>query len=102
MKKLNENQVNEVLQGKTIVDFYADWCGPCQYMKPFFEDAEKDLTEMGYTCYEINVDECDAFAGQNRIQFIPCVILFDNGKEVARFTGGRDKQGILEFVKQNA
>ena len=70
-------------------------------MKPFFEDAEKEINEMGFACYEVNVDQCDAFAGKNKIQFIPCVIMFDNGKEIARFTGGRDKKGILDFISQN-
>ena len=102
MKKISENQVNEVLQGKAVVDFYADWCGPCQYMKPFFEDAETELNQMGFACYEVNVDECDSFAAKNKIQFIPCVIMFNDGQEIARFTGGRDKQGILDFVSQNA
>ena len=101
MRILNENEVNLAEQGKTIVDFYADWCGPCQYMGPFFEEAEKEINALGYTCYKVNVDNCEQFSVKNKISFIPCVIMFNDGKEIARFTGGRDKDGIMEFVYKN-
>ena len=101
MKKLGQNEVEKVYEGTTVVDFYADWCGPCKYMKPFFEDAEKDINALGATCYEINVDECEEFSVKNKISFIPCVIIFKDGVEQDRFTGGRDTQGIMDFVKKN-
>ncbi|MGN0767721.1 MAG: thioredoxin family protein [Christensenellales bacterium] len=101
MKKITENEAAVLGQGKVIVDFYADWCGPCMYMKPFYEEAEKDLNGVGITCYEVNVDECESLAMKNKINFIPCVIFFDNGKEIDRFTGGRDKEGIVEFAMKN-
>ena len=101
MKKLSQNETNLALTGNTIVDFYAEWCGPCKYMKPYFEAAEKEINALGFTCYEVNVDECDMFSALNKIQFIPCVIAFKDGKEVDRFTGARDKDEILRFVEKN-
>lgn len=101
MKKICEKEADLLNEGKVIVDFYADWCGPCMKMKPFYEEAEKDIEKMGIKCYEVNVDESENLADKNKINFIPCVIYFDNGKELDRFTGGRDKEGIIEFVLKN-
>ncbi len=101
MKNITANEIELTKKGKTVVDFYADWCGPCQYMKPFFEEAEKEINALGAECFEVNVDECEEFALKNKINFIPCVIVFDNGVEKARFTGGKDTEGILQFVREN-
>lgn len=101
MKILNEKEANAIYEGATIVDFYADWCGPCQYMKPYFEAAEKEINDLGVTCYKINVDECEEISVKNKISFIPCIILFKDGKELDRFTGVKDKEGIIDFVKKN-
>lgn len=101
MKVLKENEANAIYEGTTVVDFYADWCGPCQYMKPFFESAESKLNALGVTCYKINVDECEEISVQNKISFIPCVIVFKDGKELSRFTGAKDEAAIIDFVKKS-
>ncbi len=103
MKELKSNEVKIIKQqDKALVDFYATWCGPCMYMKPYFEEAEKEIKNYGIECYEIDVDECEEFSFENKIQFVPCVIYFEKGKEIARFTGGKDKEGIMDFVRKNA
>lgn len=102
MRKIKSNEISLIMNApKAVVDFYATWCGPCMYMKPFFEEAENKINELGAECFEVNVDECENFANMNKIQFVPCVIYFENGKEKDRFTGARDTSGIIEFVAKN-
>ena len=102
MKVIKANETSLIMNAsKAVVDFYATWCGPCMYMKPYFEAAEKSINDLGAECFEVNVDECENFANINKIQFVPCVIYFENGKEKDRFTGGRDTAGIVEFVTKN-
>ncbi len=93
-----ENFSQEVLKSekKVLLDFYADWCGPCQMMAKEIE-AYSDETENVKVC-KLNVDESTDLAMTFGVMSIPTVILFENGQEVDRFVGAREKHQIAEFV----
>ncbi len=85
-----------------IVDFYADWCGPCQMMKPIFEELS-DSYKGKLKFAKINTDENDEIAGRYSIEGIPCLILMKKGKEIGRIIGfvGKDqlKQKIDKIIR---
>lgn len=98
--KLNsENFESEVLNANetVLVDFYADWCGPCKMMAPVIEELAEELQGKAKVG-KINVDESTDTATQYDIMSIPTIIIFKNGKEVKRFIGVRDKQELLNEV----
>lgn len=98
--KLNsENFESEVLNAneKVLVDFYADWCGPCKMMAPVIEELAEELQGRAKVG-KINVDESTDTATQYDVMSIPTIIIFKNGKEVKRFIGVRDKQELLNEV----
>ena len=98
--KLNsENFESEVLNANetVLVDFYADWCGPCKMMAPVIEELAEELQEKAKVG-KINVDESTDTATQYDVMSIPTIIIFKNGKEVKRFIGVRDKQELLNEV----
>ena len=98
--KLNsENFESEVLNAneKVLVDFYADWCGPCKMMAPVIEELAEELQGKAKVG-KINVDESTDIATQYDVMRIPTIIIFKNGKEVKRFIGVRDKQELLNEV----
>ena len=102
MKEVNINQENfesEVLNAneKVLVDFYADWCGPCKMMAPVIEELAEELQGKAKVG-KINVDESTDTATQYDVMSIPTIIIFKNGKEVKRFIGVRDKQELLNEV----
>ena len=78
-----------------VVDFFADWCGPCNMMAPEME-AFAEETETVKVC-KLDVDEATDLAMTFGVMSIPTVILFKNGEEVDRFVGAREKDGIAEF-----
>ena len=88
-------------QKYALVDFYADWCGPCKMLAPELTKAEDDIASLGVFGCKINVDDCNDFSIRNKIQYVPTVIFFENGVEKDRFVGPKDKDGILDFVKKN-
>lgn len=94
----NNNFDEEVLNAKTkvLVDFNATWCGPCRMLHPVLEELSLEHDE--FKIVAIDVDEERDLALQYRISSIPCLILFENGKEVSRVVGFRNKEEILEFV----
>lgn len=96
--KLNsENFEKEVLNSNepVLVDFYADWCGPCKMMLPIIEELANELQGKGKVG-KINVDENQDLALKYDVMSIPTLIIFKDGKEIKRFVGVRDKNELLE------
>ena len=99
IKKLNEvNFESEVLNnsGTVLVDFYADWCGPCKMVAPVLEKISNERDDI--TIGKINVDESGMLAMKYGVMSIPTLILFKNGKEETRIVGYRPKEDILEIL----
>jgi thioredoxin 1 len=71
-----------------LVDFYADWCGPCRMLAPTIEKLAKEYQGRVLVA-KVNVDDLSAVAGRYGIQGIPAVLVFQNGKEAQRLVGLR-------------
>lgn len=86
----------EVLDSKepVLVDFYADWCGPCRMLGPIMEEISKE-----HKVFKVNTDEAQELAMEYGIMSIPCVIAFKDGKEINRSIGLVDKDTILDLIK---
>ena len=95
-----DNFKTEVLEAKgpVIVDFNAEWCGPCQAQAPIIEEAAE---AMGDSCKfaSVNIDDEDELAEQYEIASIPCLILFRDGKEVDRKVGLQNVKKLIKWVK---
>ena len=93
-----EEQV-EKGEGLFVIDFYADWCGPCKMMAPIIEElAEeyKDTVKIG----KLNVDDAPSIAQQYRVMSIPTVIFLKDGKVLETIVGLKDKAVLKEKVEQ--
>ena len=100
LKKLNsDNFRNEILDrsGVALVDFYADWCGPCQILSPVIDDIAKERADIAVG--KVNVDDEGELALEYGVMSIPSLIIFENGKEKARLVGVRPKEEILAELK---
>ena len=82
-------------EGKVLVDFYADWCGPCKMLSPILEELEK---EGKVKVCKINVDEENALAMQFRVSSIPMLVLFENGQALRTTLGYQSKDKLLDFI----
>jgi len=79
------------------VDFWADWCGPCKMMAPHFANAAKEL-EPKMRLAKLDTEAAPEIAGRYAIRGIPTVIVFRNGKEVARKSGAMDSRALTSWL----
>ena len=97
---LNRNNFDsEVLKSDkpVLVDFWAEWCGPCQMMAPVVEELSDECKDVKVA--KLNVDEESTLAMQYRIVSIPTLVLFKNGKVVKHSVGFTSKEEILDMIK---
>ncbi len=99
---ISENQFQaEVMEdkGRVLVDFYADWCGPCKMLGPILEEVASEISNLKIV--KINVDEAQSLAQQYGVMSIPTVYLFDGGMKAGKFVGVKSKEDVIDFI-QNA
>ena len=100
MKFTAENFEKEVLQaqGTVLVDFYADWCGPCKMMAPLVERmAEKYQGQIKIG--KLNVEEAMEISDRYHVKNIPTFIFFQNGEPAANYVGGMSAADLEEKIK---
>lgn len=88
----NEN-FKDLIKEKVLVDFYANWCGPCKMIAPELEKVESSINVV-----KVDVDKFESIAREYGVMSIPTLILFENGKEVRRNIGFIDKSKIEKFI----
>ena len=98
IKHLNDaNEFEKEVQGEVVlVDFFAEWCGPCQMLAPVLEELDK---EGQVKIVKIDVDKVPELARQFRVMSIPTVMLFKNGQFVKKQLGFMPLEALKEFVK---
>lgn len=94
----NDNFNKEVLEQELVlVDFNADWCGPCQMLKPVLDEINN---ERSTKIVSVNVDDNMELAKEYGIMTIPCLILFKDGKEIKRSVGLKSKEDIISMMEE--
>ena len=91
-----EEDFNEIIKNKVLVDFYADWCGPCKMLAI---EIEKVASEIDIDIVKVNVDEEEDIARRYGVMSIPTLILFENGQELKKTIGFMPKDKIKEFIE---
>jgi thioredoxin 1 len=89
---------DHVAEGVVLIDFYADWCGPCQMMEPAVEAVAED-TEA--TVLKVDVDRHQALAGEYGVQSIPTLLVFADGELVDRMVGAQSEQSLADAIGEH-
>ncbi len=99
--KLGTNDFQTTINsGLTLVDFWAEWCGPCRMLAPTLEKIAA-MPDLGAKIAKVNVDEHGMLAQQFNIRGIPTMILFKDGQPVDQIVGLTDEKNILALIERH-
>lgn len=96
-----DNFDNEILKAQipVVVDFYADWCGPCKMMSPLMEKLSGEYEGKVKFC-KVNVDDEEELAIQNEVQSIPLFVLYKDGQVIDKAVGARAEDEMRELISK--
>ncbi|WP_298493619.1 thioredoxin [uncultured Algibacter sp.] len=96
------NSFSNIINSDTpvLVDFFANWCGPCKMLAPILKDVKQELEDT-VKIIKIDVDKNQPLAAKFQVRGVPTMILFKNGKQVWRQSGVLQKNEIINIIKSN-
>jgi len=98
MDLTGDNFASETAKGLVLVDFWAEWCGPCQGMMPTLAEFEKT---SGVKVWKINIEEQADLAAEHRVMSIPTLLWMKDGKVVDQMIGAQDLATLTEMAEKH-
>ncbi|WP_026452434.1 thioredoxin [Aequorivita capsosiphonis] len=97
-----KSNFKDIINSETpvLVDFYADWCGPCKTLAPILKDVKTELGDA-IKIVKIDVDKNQPLASQYQVRGVPTMLLFKNGKQLWRQSGVLQKNDLVSIINQH-
>ena len=98
VKQINGDELKEVIkEGKTVVDLFATWCGPCKMLSPILDEISDEITTTKF--YKIDVDDNEDIAREYNVMSIPTVLVFQNGELTNTIVGLKSREFLVDQFK---
>ncbi len=98
MALTQDNFDDNVADGVSLIDFWAEWCGPCRMMTPILDDVAEDF-EGRAKVFKVNVDDAQELAAKFSVSSIPTLLVLKDGAEVKRFVGVTQKTELAKALE---
>ena len=96
MKVIKESEfINEINKGLVLVDFYAEWCGPCKMLAPVLESISDKINVV-----KVDIDKFPKLTENYRIMSVPTLIFFKDGKKVKEVVGFQTEEELMEIISE--
>jgi len=91
---------NEIIQSETpaLIDFFADWCGPCKMLAPILKEVKEELGE-GVKIIKIDVDKNQQLAAKYQVRGVPTMMIFKGGEQKWRQSGVLQKDDLVQMIR---
>jgi thioredoxin 1 len=98
-----KSSFNTIIKSRTpvLIDFHADWCGPCNTLAPILKQVKKELNDA-IKIVKIDVDKNQLLAARYQVRGVPTMMLFKNGKQLWRQSGVLQKNDIIGVIKSHS
>lgn len=83
-----------------VIDFWAEWCGPCKKMKPRFEEASGEMEDVKFG--KVDMEEHQDLGTEKGVRALPTMIIMQNGEEIARTSGAMQKDELKQWIQENS
>ena len=95
-----KSSFKKIISSKTpvLVDFFADWCGPCKMLAPILKDVKQELGDA-IKIVKIDVDKNQSIAAKYQVKGVPTMLLFKNGKQIWRQSGVLQKKDLVQIIQ---
>jgi thioredoxin 1 len=101
VKHLNESNFDEATQkGVALIDFWAEWCGPCRMLGPVIEEVAEEVGDEAVVA-KVNVDESQELAARFGVRSIPAIFVLKDGEVVENFVGVREKDVLVNSIRNH-
>lgn len=98
MKDLNQESFNETIsQGVSVIDLWAEWCGPCKMLTPILEELDTEMDGVNF--YKIDADANVELAKDLQITSIPTILVYRDGEVIGRHQGAKPKVLMRKFLE---
>ena len=101
VKKITSDEFKKLNDEIIVLDIFAEWCGPCKMMAPFFLEISEEAEFKNIGFYKVNVDEEEEIAEEFNVSAIPTFIILKNKQEIARRLGFIPKNGLINWIKES-
>ncbi|QGA80263.1 thioredoxin [Candidatus Nanohalobium constans] len=82
-----------------VIDFWAEWCGPCKKLAPVYEEVSEEIEEVNFG--KVDMEEHDDLGTQLGVRALPTLLIMKNGEEIARKSGAMPKQKLESWIQEN-
>ena len=98
-----KNSFNSIINSKSpvLVDFFAEWCGPCKMLAPILKQVKEELGD-DIKIIKIDVDKNQSIASKYQVRGVPTMLLFQNGKQLWRQSGVLQKEDLVNIIKSHS
>ena len=99
MIHLDKENFDDLIKGNHLVDFYAEWCGPCKMMGPVLEEIEEDVKDTT-DIIKVNIDNFTELADNYKVMSIPTLLFIKDGEVLKEEVGYRDNDTLKDLIKE--
>lgn len=82
-----------------VVDFWAEWCGPCKKLAPVFKEVSEEMGDVNFG--KVDMEEHQELGTQNGVRALPTLMIFKDGEEIARKSGVVGKEDLVDWIQEN-